>query len=47
MPRGSDTLRVGDKAPEFSLPTQRGEPRPLRDFLRQGPVLLAFHRGTW
>jgi peroxiredoxin len=40
-------LRVGDPAPDFVLPTQRGELRALRDFLARGPVLLAFHRGTW
>ncbi len=34
-------------APEFTLPTQKGELRSLRDFLANGPVLLAFHRGTW
>jgi peroxiredoxin len=34
-------------APAFELPTQKGELRSLRDFLQKGPVLLAFHRGTW
>ena len=34
-------------APLFELPTQKGERRSLRDFLDRGPVLLAFHRGTW
>jgi peroxiredoxin len=34
-------------APPFTLPTQKGEPRTLGDFLKKGPVLLAFHRGTW
>jgi hypothetical protein len=29
------------------LPTQKGELRSLADFLAKGPVLLAFHRGTW
>jgi peroxiredoxin len=38
------TLRV---APPFTLATQKGEPRSLADFLANGPVLLAFHRGTW
>jgi peroxiredoxin len=35
------------KAPPFELPTQKGELRSLESFLRSGPVLLAFHRGTW
>ena len=34
-------------APPFELPTQKGEPRSLAGFLEKGPVLLAFHRGTW
>jgi peroxiredoxin len=34
-------------APAFELPTQKGEPRSLAWFLKKGPVLLAFHRGTW
>jgi peroxiredoxin len=43
----SDTLRAGDRAPEFSLLTQKGAVRSLADFLAAGPLLLAFHRGTW
>ena len=34
-------------APPFELPTQKGEMRSLAQFLQNGPVLLAFHRGTW
>ena len=34
-------------APPFTLPTQKGEPRSLAQYLENGPVLLAFHRGTW
>jgi peroxiredoxin len=34
-------------APAFELPTQKGEMRSLAQFLEKGPVLLAFHRGTW
>jgi len=34
-------------APAFDLPTQKGERRTLASFLEKGPVLLAFHRGTW
>jgi peroxiredoxin len=43
MPQTS-TLRI---APPFDLPTQRGEMKSLAGFLEKGPVLLAFHRGTW
>jgi peroxiredoxin len=34
-------------APPFELPTQKGQMRSLESFLEKGPVLLAFHRGTW
>jgi peroxiredoxin len=34
-------------APPFELPTQKGDKVALADFLAKGPVLLAFHRGTW
>jgi peroxiredoxin len=34
-------------APAFSLPDARGVVHTLDEFLRNGPVLLAFHRGTW
>jgi peroxiredoxin len=34
-------------APAFELPTQKGDMRSLAQFLEKGPVLLAFHRGTW
>lgn len=41
------TLVPGTPAPPFTLPTQRGEPRSLSDYLKAGPALIAFHRGTW
>ncbi len=34
-------------APPFELPTQKGALQSLAHFLEKGPVLLAFHRGTW
>jgi peroxiredoxin len=43
----SAILSVGDRAPHFTLPNHRGEPRSLADALARGPVLLGFHRGTW
>jgi peroxiredoxin len=44
MKTSGSTLAV---APPFELPTQKGQKRSLASFLQQGPVLLAFHRGTW
>jgi peroxiredoxin len=40
----SSTLQT---AVPFELPTQKGEIQSLAQFLQKGPVLLAFHRGTW
>jgi peroxiredoxin len=37
----------GDMAPAFELPDAGGRPRRLQDYLEKGPLLLAFHRGTW
>jgi peroxiredoxin len=34
-------------APPFQLPTQKGNTQSLAQLLEKGPVLLAFHRGTW
>jgi len=34
-------------APPFELPSQKGDRKSLQDYLNKGPVLLAFHRGTW
>ena len=47
MLKQSTTLKPGDTAPDFSLPTNRGDRRSLAGYLAHGPVLLAFHRGTW
>ncbi len=43
----SATLQIGDRAPDFTLPNQKGQPRALADALARGPALLGFHRGTW
>jgi peroxiredoxin len=37
----------GSPAPDFVLPDTDGRQRRLGDFLSSGPVVLAFHRGTW
>ncbi len=40
-------LSVGERAPDFTLPNQRGENVSLRDRLSRGPVVLNFYRGVW
>jgi peroxiredoxin len=42
-----NALRVGDLAPAFALPDQRGGTVALRDLLARGPVVLTFFRGGW
>lgn len=39
----SDKVDVGDKAPDFTLPTQSGQEVHLADLLKQGPVVLYFY----
>lgn len=40
---GSSSLKVGDKAPDFTLPDTDGKPVTLSQLLQQGPVILAFY----
>jgi len=40
-------LSPGMPAPSLTLPRAGGSPWRLEEALARGPVLLAFHRGTW
>lgn len=40
-------LKVGDKAPDFSLPNAVGKTVKLSELLKNGKVILTFYRGTW
>ena len=40
-------LKVGDKAPDFTLPNVRGEAVTLSRLLTKGPAVIAFYRGAW
>lgn len=40
-------LKIGDQAPDFSLPNAFGRQLRLADLLAQGPVVLTFYRGVW
>jgi peroxiredoxin Q/BCP len=40
---GSVALKVGDRAPDFTLPDTEGRPVTLSKLLEQGPVILAFY----
>lgn len=40
-------LKVGDKAPDFTLPNVRGEAVTLSNLLAKGPAVVTFYRGAW
>jgi peroxiredoxin Q/BCP len=40
---GASSLKVGDKAPDFTLPDTEGKPVSLSQMLAKGPVILAFY----
>lgn len=40
-------LKVGDPAPEFTLPNGDGRLISSGDRLRQGPLVVLFYRGKW
>ncbi len=44
---GIEGLKVGDKAPEFALPSVGGGKVALSSALEKGPVVLVFYRGEW
>ena len=37
---GASALQVGDKAPDFTLPSADGKPVKLSDLTAKGPVLI-------
>jgi len=41
------SLKVGDKAPNFSLPNAVGKTVELQDLLSRNPVVISFYRGGW
>ncbi len=42
-----NSLQVGGKAPDFTLPNAVGRPYHLADGLALGPVVVTFYRGAW
>ncbi len=40
-------LKAGRLMPDFSLPDSNGGMVKLKDLLKDGPVILAFYRGSW
>lgn len=42
-----NSLKVGDKMPEFSLPNTSGQIISSREILKKEKMILAFYRGNW
>ena len=47
VPLSAQAPRVGQKAPEFSLPDQNGKQIALADLLSPNGAILIFYRGFW
>jgi hypothetical protein len=47
VPATATTLRVGEPAPDFTLPDATGAPVSLASFRDRTPVVLVFYRGYW
>jgi cytochrome oxidase Cu insertion factor (SCO1/SenC/PrrC family) len=45
-PNGKAGLKVGEKAPKFTLKDQEGKERSLDDLLKKGKVALVFYRSA-
>ena len=47
VPLSAQAPRVGEKAPEFSLPDQNGKSVALTELLSPNGAVLIFYRGHW
>lgn len=47
VPDTPTTLRVGERAPDFTLPDAAGRPVSLVDYRSKKPIVLVFYRGYW
>ncbi len=47
VPAAAMALRVGEAAPDFTLPDATGAPITLASFRDRTPVVLVFYRGYW
>lgn len=41
------TVKVGDRAPDFTLRSAYGESVSLGELIAKGPVVISFFRGKW
>jgi hypothetical protein len=47
IPPTRSVLRVGERAPDFTLPDADGTPVTLSELRGKKPVVLVFYRGYW
>src|SRR5882672_1305576 len=47
IPAAHTTLRVGERAPDFTLSDAAGRPVTLAGYRGRQPVVLVFYRGYW
>ena len=47
VPATATALRVGEPAPDFTLPDAMGAPVSLASFRDRTPVVVVFYRGSW
>ena len=47
VPATATILKVGEPAPDFTLPDATGAPISLASFRDKAPVVLVFYRGYW
>ena len=47
VPATATALKVGEPAPDFTLPDATGTPISLASFRDRTPVVLVFYRGYW
>lgn len=45
--QGGNAIKIGQKAPNFELPSPEGKSISLDVLLAQGPVVITFYRGDW
>ena len=46
-PTDLDRIKIGDKAPDFTLENMDGQRVSLSDFRQKKNVVLVFYRGHW
>ncbi|MBI3653655.1 MAG: redoxin domain-containing protein [Acidobacteria bacterium] len=47
LPAFGETPKVGQKAPDFNLPSTNGASVALNDYAGKAKLVLVFYRGYW